>query len=349
MTHAGGTTSSNGCWPPTTMLVQSFKGLSDREDTDPGGEPAMVGSSWLATGAQAFHPSVLVAMRNRLRASQRPRRLLEDNVALAKVARSARNASTSRSAHMTRAARTVPTRALTARLVPVAGPAWPLRLGAARGTRRRARWVRLSAWSRCPWPLQGSSRCRGGTPILHQAGPVQPVTSRTMRAKPPGTAQMIWHWTSGRARWARRRALAPAQSVKSRPTRSRTILVGRRPRVSVRSASSSAAPARSSSPRRTRMASSSEWTASRSGAGPARVELAIAHLRRWSAGDYPQPERERNGRERPRELAGCMAVANLAGGPTGGGATGARSPGRADLCGQIVDEGRPRRRAPASR
>ena len=32
----------------------------------------------LTVGAEAFHPTVLVGMRNRLRASDRPRRLFDD-------------------------------------------------------------------------------------------------------------------------------------------------------------------------------------------------------------------------------------------------------------------------------
>lgn len=70
----------------TAMLLQSFEGLSDRETTD----RLDVDLRWQAaaglhTGAVAFHPTVLPGMRNRLRASERPKRLLEDTVALAKA------------------------------------------------------------------------------------------------------------------------------------------------------------------------------------------------------------------------------------------------------------------------
>jgi len=63
----------------TAMVLQAFEGLSDREATD----RLEVDLRWQAaagtdTGAQAFHPTVLVGQRNRLRGSQRPRRLFED-------------------------------------------------------------------------------------------------------------------------------------------------------------------------------------------------------------------------------------------------------------------------------
>jgi hypothetical protein len=69
------------------MLLQSHEGLSDREACDrlafdlrwkaAAGLPVSVGS---------FHPTVLVGMRNRLRASDRPRRLFEDVNAVAREA-----------------------------------------------------------------------------------------------------------------------------------------------------------------------------------------------------------------------------------------------------------------------
>ena len=63
----------------TVMLLQAFEGLSDREAVD----HLEVDLRWQAacgvdTGAEAFHSTVLVGQRNRLRASARPRRLFED-------------------------------------------------------------------------------------------------------------------------------------------------------------------------------------------------------------------------------------------------------------------------------
>jgi Transposase domain (DUF772) len=60
----------------TVMLLQAFEGLSDREACD----RLEVDLRWQAAGVdagyRAFHPTVLVGMRNKLRASARPRRLL---------------------------------------------------------------------------------------------------------------------------------------------------------------------------------------------------------------------------------------------------------------------------------
>ena len=71
----------------TVMLLQGFEGLSDREACD----RLEVDLRWQAaagvhTGAEAFHPTVLVGQRNRLRASHRPRRLFEDTKVAAKAA-----------------------------------------------------------------------------------------------------------------------------------------------------------------------------------------------------------------------------------------------------------------------
>ena len=68
----------------TVMLLQAFEGLSDREAVD----HLEVDLRWQAacgvnTGAEAFHSTVLVGQRNRLRASARPRRLFEDVKAVA--------------------------------------------------------------------------------------------------------------------------------------------------------------------------------------------------------------------------------------------------------------------------
>ena len=70
----------------TVMLLQSFEGLSDREACD----RLEVDLRWQAAagvdaGYWAFHPTVLVGMRNRLRASARPRRLFEDTKVVARA------------------------------------------------------------------------------------------------------------------------------------------------------------------------------------------------------------------------------------------------------------------------
>src|SRR5215470_3356233 len=71
----------------TVMLLQSFEGLSDREACD----RLEVDLRWQAAagvdaGYRAFHPTVLVGMRNKLRASARPRRLFEDTKIVARQA-----------------------------------------------------------------------------------------------------------------------------------------------------------------------------------------------------------------------------------------------------------------------
>jgi hypothetical protein len=71
----------------TVMVLQAFEGLSDREATD----RLEVDLRWQAaagvdTGAEAFHSTVLVGQRNRLRASKRPRRLFEDTKVVAREA-----------------------------------------------------------------------------------------------------------------------------------------------------------------------------------------------------------------------------------------------------------------------
>jgi len=76
----------------TVMLLQAFEGLSDREAID----HLEVDLRWQAacgvdTGAEAFHPTVLVGQRNRLRASQRPRRLFEDVKVVAQVSGAMKN------------------------------------------------------------------------------------------------------------------------------------------------------------------------------------------------------------------------------------------------------------------
>jgi IS5 family transposase len=71
----------------TVMVLQAFEGLSDREACD----RLEVDLRWQAAagtdvGSEAFHPTVLVGQRNRLRASDRPRRLFEDTRVVAQAA-----------------------------------------------------------------------------------------------------------------------------------------------------------------------------------------------------------------------------------------------------------------------
>jgi IS5 family transposase len=71
----------------TAMVLQAFEGLSDREACD----RLEVDLRWQAaagvdTAYRAFHPTVLVGMRNKLRASDRPRRLFEDTKVAARAA-----------------------------------------------------------------------------------------------------------------------------------------------------------------------------------------------------------------------------------------------------------------------
>src|SRR5881398_2054012 len=63
----------------TVMVLQAHEGLSDQEAVD----HLECDLRWQAAagvdaGCEAFHPTVLVGARNRLRASGRPRRFLED-------------------------------------------------------------------------------------------------------------------------------------------------------------------------------------------------------------------------------------------------------------------------------
>src|SRR5262249_8109130 len=71
----------------SVMLLQAFEGLSDREACD----RLEVDLRWQGAAGgdargRAFHPSVLVGMRNKLRASARPRRLFEDTKVVARAA-----------------------------------------------------------------------------------------------------------------------------------------------------------------------------------------------------------------------------------------------------------------------
>ena len=70
----------------TVMLLQAFEGLSDREACD----RLEVDLRWQAAagadaGCRAFHPTVLVGMRTKLRASARPRRLFDDTKVVARA------------------------------------------------------------------------------------------------------------------------------------------------------------------------------------------------------------------------------------------------------------------------
>ena len=63
----------------TVMLLQAYEGLSDREACDRlAFDLRWKAAAGLTVVAGAFHPTVLVGMRNRLRASDRPRRLFDD-------------------------------------------------------------------------------------------------------------------------------------------------------------------------------------------------------------------------------------------------------------------------------
>jgi hypothetical protein len=69
------------------MLLQAYEGLSDREACDRlAFDLRWKAAAGLAVSAEAFHPTVLVGMRNRLRASDRPRRLFDDVNATARAA-----------------------------------------------------------------------------------------------------------------------------------------------------------------------------------------------------------------------------------------------------------------------
>jgi hypothetical protein len=71
----------------TVMLLQAYEGLSDREACDRlAFDLRWKAAAGLAVSAGSFHPTVLVGMRNRLRASERPRRLFDDVNATARAA-----------------------------------------------------------------------------------------------------------------------------------------------------------------------------------------------------------------------------------------------------------------------
>lgn len=69
----------------TTMLLQAHEGLSDREARDHiGFDLRWQAAAGLPAAYEGFDHSVLCGMRNRLRASDRPKRLFEDTVVQAK-------------------------------------------------------------------------------------------------------------------------------------------------------------------------------------------------------------------------------------------------------------------------
>jgi hypothetical protein len=71
----------------TVMLLQSFEGLSDREACDRlAFDLRWQAAAGLTTGAESFHSTVLVGMRNRLRASERRYRLHTDTLVPAREA-----------------------------------------------------------------------------------------------------------------------------------------------------------------------------------------------------------------------------------------------------------------------
>jgi len=69
----------------TVMVLQAREGLSDQEAVDRlGRDLAWQAAAGVHIGYEPFDPTTLVGMRNRLRESQRPKRLLEDVVAVAR-------------------------------------------------------------------------------------------------------------------------------------------------------------------------------------------------------------------------------------------------------------------------
>jgi hypothetical protein len=70
----------------TVMVLQAFEGLSDREACDRlEADLRWQAAAGVDVGHRAFHPTVLVGMRNKLRASARPARLFEDTKTVARV------------------------------------------------------------------------------------------------------------------------------------------------------------------------------------------------------------------------------------------------------------------------
>lgn len=71
----------------TVMVLQAHEGLSDQEAVDHlGCDLRWQAAAGVDVGCVAFHPTVLVGQRNRLRASGRPKRFLEDTKVVARQA-----------------------------------------------------------------------------------------------------------------------------------------------------------------------------------------------------------------------------------------------------------------------
>jgi hypothetical protein len=69
----------------TVMVLQAFEGLSDREACDRlEADLRWQAAAGVDAGHRAFHPTVLVGMRSKLRASARPRRLFQDTRVVAR-------------------------------------------------------------------------------------------------------------------------------------------------------------------------------------------------------------------------------------------------------------------------
>ena len=76
----------------TVMVLQAFEGLSDREACDRlERDLAWQAACGVDVGYQAFHATVLVGVRNRLRASDRPKRFLDDTRVMARESGVMRN------------------------------------------------------------------------------------------------------------------------------------------------------------------------------------------------------------------------------------------------------------------
>ena len=87
MTSAKGRPTVPARMVATTMLLQAHEGLSDREAVEHlAFDLRWKAAAGLAVNAGAFHATVLVGVRNRLRKSDRPRRLFDDVKAVAKAA-----------------------------------------------------------------------------------------------------------------------------------------------------------------------------------------------------------------------------------------------------------------------
>ena len=69
----------------TVMVLQAFEGLSDREAVDRlARDLAWQAAAGVDLGYEAFHATVLVGIRNRLRGSDRPKRFLDDTRVMAR-------------------------------------------------------------------------------------------------------------------------------------------------------------------------------------------------------------------------------------------------------------------------